>query len=438
MKIGQNTKCIALLFGQNLPIFTKIQCDSKSVTLNFGENWSKYQVYSLTFWSKSAHFHHFSISTQNQSHWILVKIGQNTKSIALLFGQNLTNFHQNSMSTDFEWRLNFGENGQILTKCKPYFLVKICPFSPLFNLHSFSVTLNFGENWAKYQVYSLTFWSKSAHFHHFSISTHFEWRLKSGENGQILTKCKPYFLVKFCPFSPLFNLHSFWVTLNFGENWAKYQVYSLTFWSKSAHFHHFSISTQNQSHWILMKIGQNTKCIALLFGQNLPIFTTFQCDWFWVTLNFDENWSKYQVYSLTFWSKSAHFHHFSISTQNQSHWILVKIGQNTKCIALLFGQNLPIFTTFQSPLILSHIEFWWKLVKIPSVSLTFWSKSAHFHHFSISTHFESHWILMKIGQNTKCIALLFGQNLPIFTTFQSPLKISHIEFSSKLVNFDQK
>ena len=175
-------------------------------------------------------------------------------------------------------------------------------------------------------------------------------------------------------------------------------MYSLTFWSKSAHFHHFSISTQNQSHWILVKIGQNTKCIALLFGQILPIFTTFQSP---LKMSHIEKWWKlgrfWPSVSLTFWSKSAHFHHFSISTQNQSHWILVKIGQNTKC--------KPYF-----------------LVKICPFSPKF-----------NVTQNQSHWILVKIGQNTKCIALLFGQNLPIFTTFQSPLKISHIEFWWKLV-----
>ena len=78
-----------------------------------------------------------------------------------------------------------------------------------------------------------------------------------------------------------------------------------------AHFHHFSMCNQNQSISILVIFGQNTKAIALLFGQKL-----------------------------------AHFHHFSMCNQNQSISILVIFGQNTKAIALLFGQKLAHFHKF--------------------------------------------------------------------------------------------
>ena len=44
------------------------------------------------------------------------------------------------------------------------------PFWPLFNLQSKSLKMIFGQNWAKYQVYSLTFWPKLDDFGHFSIS----------------------------------------------------------------------------------------------------------------------------------------------------------------------------------------------------------------------------------------------------------------------------
>ena len=45
--------------------------------------------------------------------------------------------------------------------------------------------------------------------------------------------------------------------------------------------------------------------------------------------------------------------------------ILVKIGQNTKAIALLFGENWPILATFHSTIQMSKNDFWSKLGKIP-------------------------------------------------------------------------
>ena len=116
----------------------------------------------------------------------------------------------------------------------------------------------------------------------------------------------------------------------FGHFWAQYQGYSLTFWPKMAHFHHFSI-LQSKS----------------------------------INFNFGHFWAKYQGYSLTFWPKMAHFHHFSICNQNQSISILVMFGQNTKVIALLFGQIWLIFITFQSAIKINQFQFWSFLGKIP-------------------------------------------------------------------------
>ena len=99
----------------------------------------------------------------------------------------------------------------------------------------------------------------------------------------------------------------------FGQNWAKYQGYSLTFWRKLAHFSDFSLYYPNEK--------------KMIFGQN---------------------WAKYQGYSLTFWRKLAHFSDFSLYNPNEKKWFLVKIGQNTKAIALLFGENWPILATFHS------------------------------------------------------------------------------------------
>ena len=162
--------------------------------------------------------------------------------------------------------------------------------------------LIFGEKWAKYQGYSLTFWRKLADFSHFSVYNQNLWN---------------------------------WF---FGENWAKYQGYSLTFWRKLADISHFSVYNQNLWNWFLVKIGQNTKAIALLFGENWLILATFQSTIKSVKLIFGENWAKYQGYSLTFWRKLADFSHFSVYNQNLWNWFLVKIGQNTKAIALLFGE----------------------------------------------------------------------------------------------------
>ena len=210
-------------------------------------------------------------------------------------------------------------------------------------------------------------------------------------------------MAKIRPFYPLFTRQSKSGRLIFGENWPKYQAYSLTFWPKFAHFTHFSLDNPNQADWFLVKIGHNTKPIALLFGQNSPILPTFhshikicEIDFWWklakipslkpyisakicpfyplltpiskfVRLIFGENWPKYQAYSLTFWPKFAHFTHFSFPYQNLWDWFLVKIGQNTKPIALLFGQNSPILPTFHSHIKICEIDFWRKLAKIPSL-----------------------------------------------------------------------
>ena len=264
------------------------------------------------------------------------KFWPKSQAIHLVFSSK---FAENTMWVILSGALKSGKNGRILAKSKPIHLPLLA------NLHSKSLTCEWF--WVKirqkYQVYSLTFWPKS----------------------------KPIHL-------PLLaNLHSksltcewFWVKIR-----QKYQVYSLTFWPKVSPYtcHFWRISTQNHSHVsdFESKFAKSGKCIALLFGQKVSPYT---CHFWRISTqnhshvsDFRQNSPKYQVYSLTFWPKFAHFCHFSISTQNHSHWILVKIRQNTKCIALLFGQNSPIFANFQSPLKITHIEFWWKFAKIPSV-----------------------------------------------------------------------
>ena len=414
----QNTKVIALLFGQKSLIFITFQSaikinqfqfwsfvgkiprlqpyflaktcsfsslfnlQSKSINFNFGHFSAKYQGYSLTFWPKIAHFDHFSICNQNQSISIFVIFRQNTKVIALLFGQHLLIFitFQSAIKfNQFQFWSFFGK----IPRLQPYFLAKNRSFSSLFNLQSKSINFNFGHCSAKYKGYSLTFCPKIAHFHHFSICNQnqsisifviFRQNTKViallfGQKSLIfitfqsaikinqfqfwalfgkIQRLQPYFLAKNRSFSSLFNLQSKSFNFNFRHFLAKYQGYSLTFWPKFAHFHHFSICNQNQSISILVIFRQNTKVIALLLAKNRSFSSLFNLQSKSINFNFGQFSAKYQGYSLTFWPKIAHFHHFSICNQNQSNSIFVIFRQNTKVIALLFGQNLLIFITFQS------------------------------------------------------------------------------------------
>ena len=168
-----------------------------------------------------------------------------------------------------------------------------------------------------------------------------------------------------------------------------------------AHFHHLSIFNQNQSISNLVISHQNTKATAILFGQIWLIVITFQSS---IKINQFQIWSfltktprlqpyflakygslsslfnlqsksinfkfghfspKYQGYSLTFWPNMAHVHHFSIFNQNQSISNLVIFHQNTKAIALLFGQKWLIFITFQSSIKINQFQMWSFFTKIP-------------------------------------------------------------------------
>ena len=314
-----------------------------------------------------------------------------------------------------------------------------------------SILVNFRQNT---KVIALLFGQKSLIFITFQSAIKINKFQVWSIFGKI-PRLQPYLLAKNRSFSSLFNLQSKVINFNFGQFSAKYQGYSLTFWPIIAHFHHFSICNQNQSMSILVNFWQNTKVIALLFGQNSLIFITFQSAieinqfQFWsifgkiprlqpyvlaksrsfsslvnlqsklINFNFDQFSAKYQGYSLTFWPKFAHFHHLSICNQNQSMSILVHFRQNTKVIALLFGQNSLIFITFQSAIKINKFQVWSIFGKIPRLqpyllaknrsfsslfnlqsksinvnfgqflakyqgySLTFWPKFAHFHHFSI-------------------------------------------------------
>ena len=167
------------------------------------------------------------------------------------------------------------------------------------------------------------------------------------------------------------------------------------------HFHHFSICNQNQSISNLVIFHQITKAIALLFGQQCLISITCQSA---IKINQFQIWSvvttiprlypyflaknasfsslfnlqsksinfkfrhfspNYQGYSRTFWPNMSHFHHFLICNQNQSISNLVTCHQNTKAIAILFGQKCLIFITFQSAIKINQFQIWSFFTKIP-------------------------------------------------------------------------
>ena len=132
-----------------------------------------------------------------------------------------------------------------------------------------------------------------------------------------------------------------------------------------AHFHHFSICDQHQSISKLVIFGQSTKAIALRFGQKWLILSLFNMRSTSIIFKLGIAWAKYQGYSLTFWPKMAHFHHFSICDQHQSISKLVICGQNTKAIALLSGQKWLIFITFQYAININQFQNWSFMGKQP-------------------------------------------------------------------------
>ena len=498
--IHQNTKAIALRFGQSCLIFITFQSaikinqfqiwsfftkiprlqpyvlaknasfsslfnlQSKLINFKFGHYSPKYQGYSLTVWPKMPHFHHFSICNQNQSISNLVIIHQNTKAIALRFGQKCLIF----ITFQSAIKLNQFQIWSLFTKIprlQPYLLAKNASFSSLFNLQSKSVNFKFGHLSPKYQGYSLTFWPNMPQFHHFSICN----QNQSISNLVIChqnTKAIALLSGKNASFSSLFNLQSKSINFKFGHLSPKYQGYSLTIWPKMPHFHHFSICNQNQSTSNLVIFYRNTKAIALPFGQKCLIFITFQSA---IKINQFQIWSlftkiprlqpyvlaknasfsslfnlqsksinfkfghyspKYQGYSLTFWPKMPHFHHFSICNQNQSISNLVIFTKIPRLQLYDLAKNASFSSLFNLQSKSINFKFGHYSPKYQGCSLTFWPKLPHFHHFSICNQTQSISNLVIIHQNTKAIALGFGQKCLIFITFQSAIKINQFHIWS--------
>ena len=313
------------LLAKNGSFSSLFNLQSKSINFKFGHFWPKYQGYSLTVWQRMAPVHHFSICNQNESISSLVIFGQNTKAIALLFGQNWLIFitFQSAIKIN---QFQFWSCLAKIPRLQPYFLAKNGSFSSLFNLQSKSMTVKLGQFWVIFEqntkAIALLFCQTWLIFITFQSAININ-QFKFWSFLAKIPRLQPYFLAKTGSVSSLFNLQSNSINFNFGLLWPKYQGYSLTFWPKMDHFHHFSICNQNQSISIQVNFGQNTKAIAVLFGHK------------WLLFN-----------------------HFSICNQTQSISMLVIFGQNTTAIALLICQKWLIFITFQSAIKINQFQIW--------------------------------------------------------------------------------
>ena len=245
-----------------------------------------------------------------------------------------------------------------------------------------------------------------------------------------IPRLQPYFLATNASFSSLVNLQSNSINFTFGHFSQKYQGYSLTFWQQMPHFHHFSICNQNQSISKLVICHQNTKAIALLFGNKCLIFITCQSA---IKINQCQIWSlftKIPRLQPVCWPQMPHFHHFSICNQAESISYLFTLHQNTKAIALLFLHKCLIFITFQSAIKLNQFHIWSFFTKIPRLQPVCSPQMPHFHHCLICNQAESISYLFTFHQNTKAIALPFGQKCLSFITFQSAITINQFHIWS--------
>ena len=97
----------------------------------------------------------------------------------------------------------------------------------------------------------------------------------------IVHQCPKIIALVFLPddvsVSPRFTLESYWVYSSCWYCLLNCKGYSLSFWSTLADIRHVSFSSQNHSISIQMVFHESLKIIAVLFGQNWLIFTTWQC-----------------------------------------------------------------------------------------------------------------------------------------------------------------
>ena len=131
------------------------------------------------------------------------------------------------------------------------------------------------------------------------------------------------------------------------------------------------MQNQNLWNWFLVKIGQNTKPIALLFGQNWPILSTFHCKIKSLWKFLGQFWAKYQAYSLDFWPKLAKNQFQSTLDLGKSKCFEIdfwpKLAKKYQAYSLTFWPKLAILSTFHCKIKIFEIDFWSKLGKILSL-----------------------------------------------------------------------
>ena len=176
---------------------------------------------------------------------------------------------------------------------------------------------------------------------------------------------------------------------------------------------------------------QNTKVIALRFGQQSLIFITFQSA---IKINQFQFWSflgkipRLEPYCL------ANNPLFSSLFNLQSNSINFNIGHFSakyQGYSLTFWPtNLSVSSLFNLQSKSINFNFGHLSAKYQGYSLTFWPTIAYFHHCLMCNQTQSISILVIFRQNTKGIALLLGHKSLIFITFQSAIKINQFQFWS--------
>ena len=197
----------------------------------------------------------------------------------------------------------------------------------------------------------------------------------------------------------------FWVTFNFWKKvvqlisepiWSKEVSIMTHFLMKNGDFEWLSTFEKKWSNSSVSQFGAKRWASWLTFWWKMAILSDFQLLKKVVQLISEPIWSKEVSIMTHFLMKNGDFewlstfeksgpthqwanleqrgeHHDSLFDEKWrfwvtfTNWFLVKIGQNTKPIALLLGENRPILLTFHSTIKIFQIDFWSKLAKIPSL-----------------------------------------------------------------------
>ena len=239
-----------------------------------------------------------------------------------------------------------------------------------------------GSFWWKYQDYSLTFWPKIIHFNLSFFST---------------------------------DKDRFWF---WGSFWWKYQDYSLTFWPNASIFITLFSQLTKRGFDFGAIFDENTKTMALLFGQMHPFSSLFLLNWHKEVLILGQFLMKIPRLWPYFLAKSIHFHHSFFSTAKGVFWFWGNFSWKYQDYSLTFW---PKIIQFHHSFFSTDIKrfwfwgsFWWKY---QDYSLTFWPKASIFITlFSQLTKIDFDFGAI-FHENTKTIALLFGQKHPFSSLF---------------------